>query len=119
MAEPTTMIRLNQSQWDQYTAQTDRTKPSPYQGDVDAAKVGDRFAVPIPQDDDNKFADRSIVNNLHKAARSAGKNIQVLVRRTANPPAVLWTVREGEYVQPTRTPKPAVTPVTAEGDTAE
>lgn len=103
--ETPTMIALNDSQWDQFAAQSDRTKPSPYQGDIDAAKVGDKFAVPLPVGDDGPEGDRAIVNNLHKAARAAGKNIQVMVRRNTTPPAVLWRILDGEYTVPTRAPK--------------
>lgn len=113
------MIALTEAQWGQFAAQSDRTKPSPYQGDIDGAKPGDRFAVPLPLEDGEPTGDRAIVNNLHKAARVANKNIQVMVRKNTTPPAVLWRILDGEYSQPTRTPKPDTTvtaPAVTEGD---
>lgn len=115
---PAPMIKLSEAQWGQFAAQSDRTKPSPYQDDVNAAGVGDRFAVPLPIDDGEPTGDRAIVNNLHKAAKVANKNIQVMVRKNTEPPAVLWRILDGEYSQPTRN-KTAETPTgqpVVEGD---
>ncbi len=98
------MIPVTADDWAELSATVKRSKPSPYTADLDKAKVGDAFAVQIPTGEGAVSA-RTIVANLHKAARELDKPIQVLVRGER----VAWRVLEGNaYVAPptrNRTPK--------------
>lgn len=67
---------------------TTRATPSPYEAAVRAAKPGEGYGVKIR----DGVQSRTIVNNLHKAAKAVGVKIQVRVREKATPPVVTFQV---------------------------
>lgn len=65
---------------------TTRATPSPYESIVKAAVPGEGYGVRIREG----VQSRTIVNNLHKAAKAVGVKIQVRVREKATPPIVTF-----------------------------
>ena len=65
---------------------TTRATPSPYESVVKDAKPGEGYGIRIREG----VQTRTIVNNLHKAAKAVGVKIQVRVREKATPPVVTF-----------------------------
>lgn len=80
------MIELTDAEWDTVTKTARTAAPSPYLDNVKNAVVGKNYAVAITEDEKS----RTIVNNLHKAAKDLKLTLQVVVREKNTPPLVAW-----------------------------
>ena len=65
---------------------TSRATPSPYESIVKNAVPNEGYGIRIREG----VQSRTIVNNLHKAAKAVGVKVQVRVREKATPPIVTF-----------------------------
>lgn len=79
------IIKFSAEEFEKIT-KTSRATPSPYESAVKAAVPGEGYGIKIREG----VQSRTIVNNLHKAAKSVGVKIQVRVREKATPPIVTF-----------------------------
>lgn len=91
------MGTLSLDQFNELTKRTVQATPSPYESDVQTATADNAYFVAI----DEETTSRTIVNNLHKAARALGVKLQVAVREkavsTATPLGiVVWKLADVE-----------------------